>query len=147
LRTRGDDRVDVVPCVDYHSEDGYYRKYRVILVDGVPYPYHLAISPEWMVHYIKTPTASIEWMRDEELRFLRDPRSVFATWDRTFTEMAQAIGLEYFGVDCTLLRDGTVLVFEADAAMLVHCREPADSYKHQYVPRIFHAVEALLAKR
>jgi hypothetical protein len=147
LRTRGDDRFDVVPFVDYHSEDGYYRKYRVILVDGVPYPYHLAISPEWMVHYIKTPTASIEWMRDEELRFLRDPRSVFATWDRTFTEMAQAIGLEYFGVDCTLLRDGTVLVFEADAAMLVHCREPADSYKHQYVPRIFHAVEALLAKR
>jgi Flp pilus assembly protein TadD len=147
LAKSGEARFDAVPFVDYRNDDGYYRKYRVVLVDGVPYPYHLAISPGWMVHYIKTPTASVKWMRDEELRFLRDPHSVFTSWDRTFTEMAQAMGLDYFGIDCALLPDGNVLVFEVDTAMLVHCREPADSYKHQYVPRIFRAVEALLAKR
>lgn len=141
-----DERFDAVPFVEYRSADGFYRKYRVVLVDGKPYPYHLALSPEWMVHYIKTPTANVDWMRAEEERFLRDPRSAFANWDRTFSEMAQALGLEYVGVDCALLADGTVLVFEADTAMLVHCREPADSYKHQYVPVIFRAVEALLAK-
>jgi len=147
LASHRDQRFDAVPFVDYRSDDGYYRKYRVVLVDGVPYPYHLAISPDWMVHYIKTPTARTEWMREEEKRFLHDPQSVFANWVRTFTEMAQALGLDYFGVDCALLRDGNVLVFEADTAMLVHCREPADSYKHRYVPRIFRAVEALVDKR
>lgn len=147
LAAHDDERFDAVPFVDYRSADGFYRKYRVVLVDGTPYPYHLALSQEWMVHYIKTPTASIDWMRAEEERFLRDPASVFPGWNRIFAEMAQALGLEYFGVDCTLLSDGRVLVFEADTAMLVHCREPADSYKHRYVPRIFRAVEALIAKR
>ncbi len=141
-----DDRFDAVPFVDYRSADGYYRKYRVVLVDGVPFAYHLAISPEWMVHYIKTPTASVDWMRAEEERFLREPRAVFAHWERTFTDVAGALGLDYAGVDCALMPDGNVLVFEADAALLVHCREPAESYKHQYVPRIFRAVEALLSR-
>ena len=36
---------------DYCSNDGYYRKYRVIFVDRRPYPYHLAIGKHWMVHY------------------------------------------------------------------------------------------------
>ncbi len=147
LGTHDDERFDAVPFVEYRSTDGFYRKYRVIMVDGVPYAYHLALSPDWMVHYIKTPTASVDWMRAEEERFLRDPRSVFRNWDRTFREMAQAFELEYVGVDCTLLPDENVLVFEADTALLVHCREPADSYKHQYVPRIFRAVEALLSAR
>lgn len=146
LARHPDDRFDVTPFVDYRSADGYYRKYRVILVDGVAHPYHLAISPQWMVHYIKTPTASVAWMSAEEERFLRDPRSEFPNWDRTLDAMTHAFGLEYVGIDCTLLRDGSVLVFEADTALLVHCREPADSYKHQYVPRIFRAVEALLAR-
>lgn len=144
LTVQADDRFDVVPFIDYRSPDGYYRKYRIVLVQGKPYPYHLAISSEWMVHYIKTPTASVGWMREEEERFLRDPASVFPHWERTFTEIAQAIGLDYFGVDCSLLGNGSVLVFEADAALLVHCREPADSYKHRYVPEIFRAVEAML---
>lgn len=146
LAAHDDERFDAVPFIDYRSADGFYRKYRVVLVDGKPYPYHLGISPEWMVHYIKTPTASVDWMRAEEERFLRDPAAVFAGWERVFGEMARALALEYFGVDCTLLPDGNVLVFEADTAMLVHCREPADSYKHRYVPRIFRAVETLLRK-
>lgn len=91
LARHPDERFDVVPFIEYRSADGFYRKYRVILVDGKPYPYHLAISPHWMVHYIKTPTASVEWMRAEEERFLRDPRSIFTNWERTFGEMARGL--------------------------------------------------------
>lgn len=144
LQSHDDERFDVTPFVEYRSRDGYYRKYRIVLVDGTPYPYHLAISPEWMVHYVKTPTASVGWMRAEEEQFLREPQSVFANWERTFSEMAQALELDYVGVDCAIMPGGRVLVFEADTALLIHCREPADSYKHRYVPRIFRAVERLL---
>ena len=37
--------------VDFRSQDGWYRKYRAIFVDGEAFPYHLAISLNWLVHY------------------------------------------------------------------------------------------------
>ncbi len=36
---------------DFRSADGLYRKYRMFFVDRRPYPYHLAIGPDWLVHY------------------------------------------------------------------------------------------------
>lgn len=147
LGEHADDRFDLTPFVDYRSADGYYRKYRVVLVGGTPYPYHLAISPEWMVHYISSPTAHVDWMRAEEERFLREPESVFPHWEATLGAIARAFALDYVGIDCSLLPTGEILVFEADSALLVHCREPARSYKHAYVPKIFRAVEALIAQR
>jgi hypothetical protein len=89
-----------------------------------------------------------DWMRDEEQRFLRDPSAVFASWGSVFRDMADAIGLDYFGVDCAVLEDGSVLVFECDPCSFVHCREAVDdafAYKYDYVPRIFSALDDLLA--
>jgi tetratricopeptide (TPR) repeat protein len=145
LREHNEPEFDITPFIEYRSADGYYRKYRVALVGGVPYPYHLAISPEWMVHYIGSPTGETPWMQSEEERFLSDPRSVFPLWNQMFGEIAGAIGLDYFAIDCSLLPDGRVLIFEADIASLIHCREPAGSYKHRYVPAIFTALDRLLS--
>jgi hypothetical protein len=52
-------------------------------------------------------------------------------------------------MDCSLDRDGNVLVFEIDAAMLVHLWDPIEvyPYKHEFVPRIFRAVERLVERR
>ena len=58
---------------DFRSPDGFWRKYRAIFVDRQPLPYHLAISPNWMVHY---ESAGMEKAPDrlaEEMRFLEDP--------------------------------------------------------------------------
>lgn len=140
---------DVSAFVDYRSADGYYRKQRVMFVDGIPYPYHLAVSSDWMIHYLNAPMAEHRWMRDEEERFLAEPRSVFSQWDRTMPKIASAIGLDYFGLDCAQTPDGGVLVFEADAATWIHSSDPAGvfPYKERYVRRIFEAVEAMFAKR
>jgi tetratricopeptide (TPR) repeat protein len=136
------------PFIDYRSADGYYRKYRVVVVDGKAFPYHLAISDAWKVHYHSSLMEQHAWMRDEEERFLRDPRSAFADWDTVFNEIAAAVGLEYFGVDCALNPDGSVLVFECGPGMLVHCNDSPDlfAYKYLYVPRIFAALDALLER-
>jgi hypothetical protein len=144
------DRYFVSPFIDYASADGYFRKYRLVYVEGVPYPVHLAISPKWMIHYYNAPMAEHQWMRDEEAAFLEDPRCAF---DRErFTALVQigkAVGLEYFGIDCSIDPDGKVLVFEADAAMLVHTSDPVDlyPYKQQFVPRIYRAVEQMIDRR
>jgi len=138
----------VSPFVDYCSVDSYYRKYRVIVIDGKPFPYHLAISDMWMVHYHSSLMEQHEWMRREEECFLREPHTVFNGWDTVFSDIAEAVGLDYFGIDCARNPDGSVLIFECGTGMFVHCIEHSElfDYKYVYVPRIFAALETLFAQ-
>ena len=58
-----------------------------------------------------------------------------------------AMGLDYAGADFSLLPDGRVLLFEANATMLVH-PEAADgklAHKNPAIERIFAAFRAMLA--
>ena len=140
----------VSPFIDYRSADGFFRKYRIVFVDGEPFPVHMAISPNWMIHYYNAPMAENQWMRDEEAAFLADIRSVFdGSRYRALESIASKVGLEYFGIDCAIGQDGAVLVFEADPAMLVHTSDPVElyPYKHEYVPRIYRAIERMIDKR
>ncbi|HEY9179859.1 MAG TPA: tetratricopeptide repeat protein [Candidatus Baltobacteraceae bacterium] len=136
-----------MPFVDFRSPDGYYRKYRIVIVDKQPYPYHLAISPNWMIHYYNAPMRETAWMRDEEAAFLAEFDRVFpAPLQRALREVAQAIGLDYFGIDCSIDPQGRLLIFEADPAMIVHAGDEPHlfAYKQPYVQRIFAAFEALI---
>ncbi|MEO6914048.1 MAG: tetratricopeptide repeat protein [Candidatus Baltobacteraceae bacterium] len=140
----------ITSFVDYKRADGFYRKYRIIFVDGVPYPYHLAISPAWMIHYYNAPMAENAWMREEEAAFLADFEGVFGKeLQHTLRELAHALGLDYFGIDCSIDPHGRLLLFEADAAMIVHTGDPIElyPYKHEYVPRIFKALERMIDTR
>ena len=140
----------VSPFIEYASGDGNYRKYRVVFVDGEPYPVHLAISPNWMIHYYNAPMSEHQWMRDEEAAFMTDMGTVFTNGlQKVLRDVAGAVGLEYFGIDCAIGPDGRLIVFEADPAMLVHTTDPVEiyPYKHEYVPRIYRALEAMIDKR
>lgn len=135
---------------DTRDADGSCRKYRIAFVDRVPYPYHLAISPHWMVHYFSAEMEGVRWKLEEEARFLADP--VAALGERGAAAIA-AIGrrldLDYAGVDFTVLPDGSVFVFEANATMLVH-RERSDgelAHKNVYVQQIAEAFEAMMRAR
>jgi len=135
---------------NYQSADGHYRKYRSVFVDRVPLPYHLAISPQWMVHYFSADMLAHPWKLDEERRFLEDPRAALgARATDALAAVAQRLDLDYGGVDYTVLPDGRVLVFEANATMLVH-REAADgvlAHKNGFVERIVDAFEQMQAAR
>ncbi len=137
----------LMPFVDFSKPDGFYRKYRIIVVDGVPYAYHLAISPRWMIHYYNAPMSAHEWMRAEEEHFLTHFEDVFgAELQRALREIARVLRLEYFGIDCSIDRDGNLLLFEADPAMIVHAGDdPAMfGYKIPAAKRIFNAFEKLI---
>ena len=140
----------VAPFIDYRSVDGFYRKYRIVFVDGEPYPFHLAISPHWMVHYYNAPMGEHAWMRDEEHAFLARLGDVFrGEAAEALREAASLLPLDYVGIDCALDRDGKLLIFEADSAIIVHVLDdPAlYGYKHAYVPRITAALDALVRRR
>ncbi len=135
---------------DCRSPDRYFRKYRVIFVDRQPYPYHLAISQHWLVHYFSADMLSPSWKRAEEQRFLEDPAAALG---RKAMAALGAIGrrldLDFCGIDFALAEDGSVVVFEANATMLVHLRDAPHlfPYKHVHVPRIFNAFAAMLRQR
>ena len=140
----------VMEFIDYRSADGYYRKYRIIFVDGKPFPCHLAISANWMVHYYNALMAEHAWMREEEHRFLADMPAVFdPSLYAAMEDICARVGLDYFGIDCSITPDNKLLVFEADPAMIVHMSDPIElyPYKHEYVPRIIGALDELMASR
>jgi len=143
------DAYHVTPFVEYRNADQYYRKYRIIFVDGVAFPYHLAIAPRWMVHYQSSPMREYDWMRAEEAAFLDAPARAIPGWDAAMPAIARALGFEYFGIDATVLSDGSLLVFEADSGLLVHDEDRSDvwAFKRPHVARIREALHALIEGR
>jgi Flp pilus assembly protein TadD len=137
----------LIEYIDYRSVDGHFRKYRFIFVDGQILPYHLAIADDWKVHHDSTDMANHRWMQQEEEAFLRDPAAVFSAGHyQVLHAIQQRIGLEYFGGDCGLDRAGNLVVFEANASMLVHDDNAEFPYKTPFVHRIKQAFDAMLLK-
>ena len=135
---------------DYRSGDGCYRKYRMIFIDREPFPYHLVISSQWMVHYFSADMTTQAWKIDEERRFLENPRAALGESALAcIAAIGRRLDLDYCGIDFACLPDGRVLVFEANATMLVH-PEPDHgvlAHKNLHVRRIVDAFERLQGRR
>jgi hypothetical protein len=135
--------------VDSASTDGWYRKYRMIFVDGCPYPYHLAIGRHWMVHHWTTGMEDDPARRDEECRFLDDPEAALGVPAMAaLAAIGQRLGLDYAGIDFAQLADGQLVVFEANATMLAHPEpEGCFAYRNAAFQAIQSAFDAMLRDR
>lgn len=128
--------------INYISTDGYYRKYRMAFVNRKPYPYHLAISKHWKVHYVTAEMQSDQWKLQEELAFLRDPTEALGPAAiEALESIGEVLNLDIGGIDFTMLPDGRILVFEANATMLFHAEQRGSGLEHKniHVQRIFDA--------
>lgn len=116
----GRDDLVAAQYVETRSDDGAWRKYRVMFVDGTLYPLHLAIARHWNVHYFASEMWDRADYRAEEARFLRDPAAVLGpqAW-AALKNVSDELGLDYAGIDFALAGDGRIIVFEANAAMTV----------------------------
>jgi Flp pilus assembly protein TadD len=135
---------------DFRSPDGYWRKYRLIFVDRRVHPYHLAIGEDWLLHYWRAEMQRSPWKMAEEEAFLRDWRGVFGpVAAQAVEEAARRLDLDYCGMDCALTADGKLLLFEANACILLHLDEPAAAfpYKHRHTPPIREAFTRLVLER
>jgi tetratricopeptide (TPR) repeat protein len=145
----GDD-VLLIEYVDVRNSDGRVRKYRMMAVDGTLYPMHVAIAQEWKVHYFTADMAGDAANRAEDERFLADPVAVLGVPALTaLARVRDAIGLEYVGIDFALDRTGRVVVFEANATMIVLPPGPDAIWDYRRVPvgRVIDAVRAMLLGR
>ena len=107
-------------CLDARGPDGWWRKGRVMIIGGALYPLHWAISDDWKVHYFTAGMAGCAAHRAEEARFLDDMGGFLGAWAvAALAAIGRVLGLDYAGVDFALGEDGAVMVFEANAAMVI----------------------------
>ena len=121
----------VAAFFDYSGADGLYRKLRVVFVAGRPYVAHMAVSKRWMVHYLNADMDRAD-NRAEEAAMMAGFDNGFAQRHaEAFAALTDTFGLEYVGIDCAETRDGRLVVFEADVAMIVHAMDPAELYPYK----------------
>lgn len=133
----------VTEYVEYGSPDGLHRKMRVVVVGQEIFLRHLVASRGWHVH-AEDREGSIQ--AEEEDALARFPVELLPRLGSPVKRIAQVLELDYFGIDCSLLADGTLLVFEANAAMNVLLNPaPSPNCWETPVRQIRDAVEALLS--
>ena len=150
LTERPDANFFLSPYMDYRSGDGLFRKYRLIWVDGRPYPCHMAIADQWKVWYYNADMEASPAKRAEEEQFMSVFDEGFAGRHATvLAAMAERFGLEYVGVDCAEMPDGRLIVFEGDISLVVHDMDPVDLYPYKGAPtqKLFAAFYRMLKRR
>ncbi|MGH7066448.1 MAG: tetratricopeptide repeat protein [Acetobacteraceae bacterium] len=131
----------------YCSADGWYRKYRIIFIGTEPFPYHLALSRHWLVHYVTADMLSDAAKNEEERAFLGNSEAAIgAPLMVALREIGRRLALDFAGIDFSILPDGRLLVFEANATMLVHPEpEPGPlAYRNDAIRRILDAFQVMV---
>ena len=121
-----------------------------MMIDGVIYPLHLAISRNWKVHYFTSDMAEEPGHRNEEARFLKDMPSVLGDKAMAALErMGGALGLDYAGVDFAINADGELLLFEANATMVIAplSEDERWAYRRDAISKMLDAVAAMIMAR
>ena len=137
----------VIEFLNARAADGKVRKYRVMMIGGELYPLHVAISSHWKIHYFNAEMAEQADHRAEDAEFLENMPEVLGPRAMEALAHIQAtLGLDYAGIDFGLSATGDLLLFEANATMVVNPPEPGErwAYRRQAVERIFAAVRRML---
>ena len=145
----GDD-VWLIEELDARDSEGLFRKYRVMIVGRKLYPLHLAISRGWKVHYFTADMADSPDNRARDAAFLNDmagaigPRGMAA-----LQRIRAALVLDYGGIDFAVNAHGDILLFEANATMVVlpPLHDPKWAYRRPAVEAVLAAVRAMLLDR
>ncbi len=142
-----DERFFVTAFEDYRGADGLYRKSRIAFIDRQPFLCHMALSHNWMVHYLNAGMTKSAAKRAEEAQAMASFDASFARrHEAAFAALHERLDFDYYSIDCAETRDGRLLVFEADTAAIIHLMDPPDlfPYKPAQMRRVFAAFDGLL---
>ncbi|HTX03256.1 MAG TPA: tetratricopeptide repeat protein [Candidatus Acidoferrales bacterium] len=140
----------LIEFLDVRNDDGKVRKYRVVIVDGKLYPLHAAVAQQWKVHYFTADMADNAAHRDEDAAYLADfEKSIGARAVRALERVRETLGLDYGGIDFGIDPAGRVVVFEANATMIVPEPEEDERWRYRLPPvqRIYDAVRTMLVRK
>jgi glutathione synthase/RimK-type ligase-like ATP-grasp enzyme len=144
------DELTAIEFLDARGDDGQSRKYRAMFVHGEILPLHLCISGDWKVHYFTSAMADHAEHRAEEERFLRDmPAVVGPRGMAGLAAIRDALGLDYGGIDFALSDEGELLLFEANATMIIIApgSDPRWDYRRAAIARVENCMRTMLLQR
>ncbi|MDJ0691014.1 MAG: hypothetical protein QNJ41_21210 [Xenococcaceae cyanobacterium MO_188.B32] len=138
----------IIQFRDYRNAKNVYNKTRVFFIDGNFYPVANLFNDTWNVHSGDRYNVmdKTQWMQDEEQSFLNDPVGYLGSenLDKLY-KIRDLVGLDFFGIDLTILPDGTLFIFELNAAMR-HNFDHAKNfpYTEPHLRRISNAFDAMI---
>lgn len=141
----------IIQFQDCRNAQGAFNKIRVFFVDGTLYPVANLFHDAWNVHsgdryQIMDKT---NWTQAAEQAFLQDPTNYLGqeNIDKLY-QIRDVVKLDFFGIDLTILPDGTLFIFELNAAMR-HNFDHAQNfpYTKPYLQRISTAFNTMLQQR
>lgn len=120
IRGRAGREVYLIQFIETRFHETYFRKMRVFFIDGNIYPVVCHIDQMWNVHGSNRTEVMREnaWMMEEERAYMADPRRYLG--DKAYgilEQLNEATGLDFCGVDFTLMDDGTFQIYELNPAM------------------------------
>ena len=145
------DELLAIEYLDARAADGNARKYRVMMIGGELFPLHLAISRNWKVHYFTSDMADQPDHRREEMAFLENMGGVLG--DKAMAALhaiCTRLSLDYGGIDFALNADGDLLLFEANATMVIAAppdNDPRWAYRRGAITAAIEAVVAMIRQR
>jgi len=145
----GDD-LFVIEYLDARASDGKSRKYRVMMINGELYPLHVAVSHNWKIHYFSADMESSSEHRAEDADFLTNMSDVLGPRGmNALREIQRRLGLDYGGIDFSLNAKGDILLFEANATMVVlpPGTDKRWDYRRPAIERICMAIRQMLMDR
>ena len=141
----------IIQFRDYRNAKNVYNKTRVFFIDGNFYPVANLFNDTWNVHSGDRYNVmdKNQWMQEEEQSFLNDPVAYLGSenLDKLY-KIRDLIGLNFFGIDLTILPDGTLFIFELNAAMR-HNFDHAKNfpYTEPHLRRISNAFDTMIQNR
>jgi len=141
----GDNAFYMIEYIDYQSKDGHYRKARFWIVGDKVIPRHFVVATSWNISYdIKK-----EMMFDKQA--LQEEEKEFMKGDHTESikkclAIKEALGLDYFGIDCNINEKGEMLIFEATPCMALN-EDKNFPYINPAIEKINQATKELLAQK
>jgi hypothetical protein len=137
------------PFIDYSAADGLFRKARIALIDGEAFVCHMAVSANWMIHYVNAGMYEEAGKRQEEADFMANFPAFVDRHRVALDAIFERAGLDYLCIDCAETADGQLLIFEIDHAMVVHAMDPEHQfpYKQAYMRKVRDAFRHFLFRR
>lgn len=110
----------IIQFQDCRIRRNVYHKMRLFFIDGTLYPVANVFNDTWDIHSGDRYSVmdKSQWMQAEERAFLGDTCGYLGceNFNRLY-RIYEIIKLDFFGIDLTILPNGTIFIFELNAAM------------------------------
>jgi hypothetical protein len=130
-----EDTFFMAPFIDYRDAQGHFKKIRIALIGGQAFVCHMAVSENWMIHYVNAGMYAEAWKREEEARFMQEFSQFVHRHGPALEAISQRMQLDYLVMDCAETRSGDLLLFEIDHGGVVHAMdvESLFPYKNAHI--------------